>query len=297
MTLNHIDNGIADQGDPNASRSLPQGELLAYFQPKVDLRDARAVGVEAVARWAHPNLGPVPLQQALGAVEAGGHIRELTERLIEYSTRAAGDWWRSGLGLQLAVNLPEGALSEADWDLLGLVDKALSASGLPAKALQFEVTEDALLVEPDRATDVLGQLSKLGTTIAIDDFGTGHFSLRQLMRLPIDELKIDRSFIVGLSDHDEDRRIVRSTIHLAHQMGLQVVAEGVDTEDVWRQLRSLGCERAQGNLIANPLPAREIPAWLATWNHHARELSSTKQGRRGVPTVSKSAQSRAKTAA
>jgi EAL domain-containing protein (putative c-di-GMP-specific phosphodiesterase class I) len=258
MTSTQDINGIADQRDPDVSAALAHGDIRAHFQPKVDLRSARVVGVEVLAG-------------------------EVTEQVMEASIRAAGDWWRSGLGLQLSVNLPEGALSEADRDLLGFIKRTLSACGLPGKALQFAITEDALIAQPDLAADVLGRLTELGSTISIDDFGTGHFSLRQVMRLPIDELKIDRSFVAGISNNDEDLRIVRSIIHLAHQMGLQVAAKGVETEDAWRQLRSMGCERAQGSLIAESLQAREVPAWLATWNTRARELSSTRRPRRRTP--------------
>jgi EAL domain-containing protein (putative c-di-GMP-specific phosphodiesterase class I) len=173
------------------------------------------------------------------------------------------------------VNLSPLTFSEPDWKLDEFVADVLANTGLPGTALQFEVTEDALMADPEVAADTLRRLSGLGVTISIDDFGTGHSSLGRLKSLPIDELKIDRSFIVDLTDDDEDKTIVRSTIHLAHQMGLQVVAEGVETEEAWRQLRSMGCERAQGFLIASPLPAREVPAWLAAWNQRARELRST----------------------
>jgi diguanylate cyclase (GGDEF)-like protein len=270
------------------ARAIEDGEVLAYFQPKVDLRSARVIGVEALVRWDHPEKGLVPPGEFLDLAEAGGHMRALTERVIEFSTRAAGDWWHSGLGLQLSVNLAPSTFSESDWNLDGFVAKALARTGLPGKALQFEVTEDALMADPDIAAEILRSLSKLGATISIDDFGTGHSSLGRLKSLPIDELKIDRSFVQDLTD-DEDKTIVRSTIHLAHQMGLQVVAEGVETEEAWRQLRSMGCERAQGFLIAKPLPAREVPAWLASWNHRARELSSTKRVQRRTKARSKPA--------
>jgi diguanylate cyclase (GGDEF)-like protein len=261
------------------ARALQEDEIIAYFQPKVDLRSARVIGVEALARWNHPERGLVSPGDFLPLAEAGGHMRALTERVIEFSTRAAGDWWHSGLGLQLSVNLAPSTFSDRDWQLVDFVAKTLARTGLPGKALQFEVTEDALMADPEVAADTLARLSDLGATISIDDFGTGHSSLGRLKSLPIDELKIDRSFILDLST-DEDKTIVRSTIHLAHQMGLQVVAEGVETEDAWRQLRSMGCERAQGFLVAKPLPAREVPAWLASWNQRARELSSTKRVRR-----------------
>jgi diguanylate cyclase (GGDEF)-like protein len=261
------------------ARALEEDEIVAYFQPKVDLRSARVIGVEALVRWAHPERGLIPPGDFLPLAEAGGHMRTLTERVIDYSTRAAGDWWHSGLGLQLSVNLAPSTFSEPEWRLDNFVAKALARTGLPGKALQFEVTEDALMADPEVAAEILTRLSDLGASISIDDFGTGHSSLGRLKSLPIDELKIDRSFIFDLTT-DEDQTIVRSTIHLAHQMGLQVVAEGVETEDAWRQLRSMGCERAQGFLVAKPLPAREVPAWLASWNQRARELSSTKRVRR-----------------
>jgi diguanylate cyclase (GGDEF)-like protein len=255
------------------ARALEQGEIQAHFQPKVDLRNARMIGVEALVRWNHPERGLVSPGEFLDLAEAGGHMRALTERVIEYSTRAAGDWWHSGLGLQLSINLAGSLFSEPDWRIDEFVKRALARTGLPGKALQFEVTEDALMADSETASEVLNRLSKLGAMISIDDFGTGHSSLGRLKSLPIDELKIDRSFIRDLTD-EEDKTIVRSTIHLAHQMGLQVVAEGVETEEAWRQLRSMGCERAQGFLIAKPLPAREVPAWLASWNQRARQLTS-----------------------
>ncbi len=282
MTSNHTQNGTSERRDTDIARALDAGEIQAYFLPKVDLRNAHVVGVEALARWVHPNMGVISADAFLDLVIRGGHERALTESVIEYSTRAAGDWWRSGLGLQLSLNLPLGAIT-ADWNLTSLINSAIAASGLPGDALEFEVTEEGLLSAPEMATELLGDLSQLGATISIDDFGTGHFSLRQLKLLPIDELKLDRSLISGLND-EENRSIVRSAIHLAHQMSIQVVAEGVETEVAWRQLRSMGCERAQGHLIAEPLPARKVPAWLASWNQRARELSSTRRVRRTAGT-------------
>jgi EAL domain-containing protein (putative c-di-GMP-specific phosphodiesterase class I) len=291
MTSHRSQNGSSPQRDLEFVRGLSQGEIQAHFLPKVDLRSARVVGVEALARWGHPSKGVITADAFMGLVEHGGHHRALTERIIEFSTRAAGDWWRSGLGLQLSLNLPLAALAGSSWDLPRYVSDALAASGLPGEALQFEVTEDDLLAEPDFAAKVIGQLGGIGATICVDDFGTGHFSLRQLKSLPIEELKIDRSLVAGLSD-EVDRSIVRSIIHLSHQMNIQVVGEGVETEATWRQLRSMGCERAQGYLIARPLPAREVPAWLASWNQRSRDLRITKRVRRAT----RSARRRAATA-
>lgn len=278
MTSNHTQNGTSERRDTDIARALDSGEIQAHFLPKVDLRSGHVVGVEALARWIHPSTGVISANSFIDLVEQGGHERALTERVIEYSTRAAGDWWRSGLGLRLSVNLALGAVAP-DWDLTSFVSGALAATGLPGEAIEFEVTEDGLLVNPELAAELLGDLNRLGASISIDDFGTGHFSLRQLKRLPIEELKLDRSLVSGLNQ-EENRSIVRSAIHLAHQMNIRVVAEGVETETAWRQLRSMGCERAQGHLIAEPLPAREVPAWLASWNQQARKLSSTRRVRR-----------------
>jgi diguanylate cyclase (GGDEF)-like protein len=262
------------------ARALREDEIVTYFQPKVELRTARVIGVEGLVRWRHPERGMVSPAEFLALAEAGGHMQELTEEVIGFSTRAAGDWWHSGLGLQLSVNLAPSTLCDPEWRLDEFVARTLARTGLPGKALQFEVTEDALMVEPEIAADHLTRLSALGATISIDDFGTGHSSLGRLKSLPIDELKIDRSFIFGLTENEGDKTIVRSTIHLAHQMGLQVIAEGVETQAAWQQLRGMGCEGAQGFLIAKPMPAREVPAWLASWNQQARELRSAKRAQR-----------------
>lgn len=279
MALNDNQDGSGVQEGPDPLSALDRGAIQPYYLPKVDMRAGRVIGVEALARWEEPGSDPIAAADFLGRIEAGGQMRTLTELMISSSIRAAGDWWRSGLGLQLSVNLSASVFSPPDWALPRFVADELAQAGLPGTALQVEVTEDALIGEADRATAALKRLANLGATVAIDDFGTGHFSFNQLMTLPIEELKIDRSLIQGLND-GENRTIVRSTIHLAHQIGLQVVAEGVETEETWRELRRMGCERAQGYLIAKPLPAREVPAWLAAWNHRARELSSTKRVRR-----------------
>jgi EAL domain-containing protein (putative c-di-GMP-specific phosphodiesterase class I) len=287
MAWDHTQNGTRQAPASTAVRALERGEIEAYYLPKVDLRSGRVIGVEALARWDDPSAGLTVAADFLGELDAAGLMPDLTERMIEASIRAAGDWWRSGLGLQLSVNLSTNIFSKPDWDLDEFVSETLSRAGLPGKALQFEITEDALVNGEDLAS-ALNRLRALGATVALDDFGTGHFSFRQLMDLPIEEVKIDRSLILGL-DGDDNRAIVRSAIHVAHQLGIQVVAEGVETDEAWRQLRSIGAERAQGFLVAKPLPAREVPAWLASWNHRARELSSTRRVRRRSKAVPKPA--------
>jgi EAL domain-containing protein (putative c-di-GMP-specific phosphodiesterase class I) len=269
-------NGAPDRElSKDLERAFADGEVQAYFQPTVDLRSARVMGVEALVRWIHPDLGVLTPGEFLAVAESDGQMRPLTEKVIEFAVRVAGDWWRSGLGLQLSVNLPSAVFTDPAWKLHAFVERALDRASLPGDALQFEVTEDAVMADPELAEKTLTRLGSSGASIAVDDFGTGLFSLSRLRSLPVDELKVDRSFILDVAEDDEDKTIVRSTIHMAHQMGLRVLAEGVETEAAWRQLRTMGCERAQGFLIAAPLPAREIPAWLATWNQRARELRST----------------------
>ncbi len=279
MAMDLTQNGSASRHEFDIGGALERGEIGVHFQPKVDLRSGRVIGVEALARWEHPERGLLPAAEFIHAVESDELMRSLTERVIEISTRAAGDWWRSGLSLQLSVNLPALAISSSDWNLAALVADSLAAAALPGEAIRFDVTEDALLVDPEQVSERVARFVAVGGGVSIDDFGTGHFSLRQLISLPIDELKIDTSLTRRLDD-DECRTMIRAIIHLAHQIGLPVVAEGVETTEAWQQLRSMGCERAQGFLISPPVPAREVPAWLASWNQRARELSSTSRLRR-----------------
>jgi EAL domain-containing protein (putative c-di-GMP-specific phosphodiesterase class I) len=252
--------------------ALRGDQIQTYFLPKVDLRTARVSGVEALARWLHPDRGVLPPADFLDLAESGGLMPALTERVIELATRAAGDWWRSGLRLELSINLPASTLSDPDPRLEEIIPAALSRSGLPGKALRFDVTEDAVMAAADPGK-TLETLTALGASISIDDFGTGHTSLARLKRLAVDELKIERSFIRTLA-RGGDRALVRSTVHLARQMGLRIVAEGVDTEDAWRQLRGIGCDAAQGFLIGAPMPAREFLAWIASWDARGRKLNT-----------------------
>jgi EAL domain-containing protein (putative c-di-GMP-specific phosphodiesterase class I) len=255
--------------------ALRQSEIQTYFLPKVDLRSAGVIGVEALARWFHPEHGVLAPPDFIDLAESGGLMPALTERVIELATQAAGDWWRSGLRLQLTVNLPASALAVSDAGLRDSVAAALTSSGLPAASLRFDVTEDAVMNAADPSNG-LKRLTGLGAAISIDDFGTGHTSLGLLKALPIDELKIDRSFVRALA-RGGDKAVVRSTVHLARQMGLRVVAEGVESEETWRQLRGMGCDAAQGFLIGAPMPAREVLAWLASWDARGRELNTIRR--------------------
>jgi EAL domain-containing protein (putative c-di-GMP-specific phosphodiesterase class I) len=252
--------------------ALRRNEIQVHFLPKVELATARVTGIEALARWLHPKRGLLLPADFIGLAESGGLISVLTERVLQLASRAAGDWWRSGLELELSVNLPADALADPTRRLERAVTAALSQSRLPAEALRFDVTEDAVMGASDPAGALQG-IRDLGASISIDDFGTGHTALGRLKRLAVDELKIDRSFIRAVA-RGGDKALVRSTVHLARQMGLRVVAEGVDTEGVWRLLRGMGCDAAQGFLIGAPMPAREFLAWIASWDARGRKLNS-----------------------
>ena len=252
--------------------AFQRGEIQTYFLPKADLRTARVSGVEALVRWFHPERGVLQPSDFLDLAESGGLMPALTERVLELATLAAGDWWRSGLRLEVSMNLPASALTQPVPHLGEVIAVALERSDLSSTALRFDVTEDAVMTAADPAA-ALKALTSLGASVSLDDFGTGHTSLSLLKRLAVDELKIDRSFIRALG-RGGDKALVRSTVHLARQLGLRVVAEGVDADDTWRQLRGMGCDAAQGFLIGAPMPSREFLAWIASWNARGRELNT-----------------------
>lgn len=260
--------------------ALDGGQIQTYFLPKADLGTARVSGVEALARWIHPERGVIQPADFLGLAESGGLMPRLTERVVQLAIRAAGDWWRSGLRLEVTVNLPGSALAHSDPHLAQLIAATLDGSGIPAKTLRFDIPEGAVLEAADPAP-ALEPLTGLGASISIDDFGTAHTSLNRLKDFGIDELKIDRSIIRALA-RGGDKALVRSTVHLARGMGLRIVAEGVDTGDAWRQLRGMGCDAAQGFLIGPPMPAREFLAWIASWDARGRELSTIPRDRLDV---------------
>jgi EAL domain-containing protein (putative c-di-GMP-specific phosphodiesterase class I) len=251
---------------------LHRGEIQTYFLPTVDLRTARVIGVEALARWFHPERGILQPADFLGIAESGGLMPAITERVIELGLRSAGDWWRSGLRLELSVNLPATTLTESGQQPQEFLLEILSHAGLPSEALRFDLPEDAVMRASDPAAALQG-LTRAGTSISIDDFGAGYTALGRLKRLAVDELKIDRSLIRALA-RGGDKVLVRSTIHLARQLGLRVVAEGVESGETWRQLRGMGCDAAQGFLIGAPMPAREFVAWIASWDARGRELNT-----------------------
>ncbi|MFN3298548.1 putative bifunctional diguanylate cyclase/phosphodiesterase, partial [Caldimonas sp.] len=247
-------------------RAIDQGELRLVLQPKVALHSACVEGAEALVRWQHPQRGLVPPMEFIPFAEQTGFIRTLTAWILDECLRTWRDLRAQGLAVPLSVNLSTRDLM--DLELPQKFAALLQRHGAPAEALCLEITESAIMDDPARAQHTLERLNEMGLRLAIDDFGTGYSSLAYLKRLPVHELKIDKSFVMQMERDSDDAKIVRSTVDLAHNLGLSVVAEGVETASHWRALRSLDCDLAQGYLIARPLPAGEFAAWVRRWTEH-----------------------------
>ena len=219
------------------------------------------IGVEALVRWEHPERGLLGPHEFLGLAERTGLIGDITRWVLDAAVRQCAAWRRAGIELPVAVNLA--AANIVDTTLPESVAHILQRWEVPGRLLECEISEDTVMGDPRRAGDVLERLRELGVRLSLDDFGTGHSSLSYLKRLPLDEVKIDRSFVIGMADDPSDAAIVRSTIDLARHLGLEVVAEGVETTEVLDVLAALECDVAQGFLLSRPLPAAEFDGWLA----------------------------------
>jgi diguanylate cyclase (GGDEF)-like protein len=241
--------------------ALENDELLIHLQPQVTLSDGRVAGVEALIRWQHPRRGLLSPADLLPAAEQAGLLRPLADRVLELSLAAAALWWPRRR-VSVSVNLS--AADVTDLDLPGKVASALERHGLAADALTLELVEDTLMSDPDRGRQVLGDLRRLGVRTSIDDYGTGYSSLAYLRHLPADELKLDRSLTADVDSDVRAAAIVRHTVALAHELGLRLVAEGVEDAATGAALARLGCDVAQGYAIARPMPVEDFLEWLDT---------------------------------
>lgn len=237
--------------------------LTMVYQPKVRAGSGTVEQVEALVRWEHPELGFVPPDEFVFLAERAGLIGSLTAAVLDMVLHDLMSWRRAGLSLVVCVNLSAQDLMDAD--LPRRIRRELARRGLNGADLIAEITESALLLDPDLAVTVLEDLRSSGIQLAVDDFGTGYSSLTQLRRLPVSELKIDKSFVIDLEHSEDDRLIVQSTISLGHSLGLSVVAEGLESAGAWRLLEGFGCDRLQGYYIARPMPAAELAGWLEGW--------------------------------
>ncbi|MGA4542761.1 putative bifunctional diguanylate cyclase/phosphodiesterase [Uniformispora flossi] len=249
-------------------RALDMHQVELHYQPKVSFTTGRVDGCEALVRWCHPERGYISPEEFVHLAEETGLMPRLTRYVVDEALAQVAIWHRAGIDVPVAVNVSARdihAPAFADTVAAGLL-----RHGVPPGALHLEITERVLLEEPQRAADSLDSLRKLGVRLSLDDFGTGYSSFVHLRHIPVSEIKIDRSFVARLTVDEEDAAIVRSTVDLAHSLGLRVVAEGVEDDATWDRLRDLGCDSAQGWLIARALPRDEATAWLVRHGVGAR---------------------------
>jgi diguanylate cyclase (GGDEF)-like protein len=250
-------------------RALQHNELRLFIQPKLHLLDGTLVGAEALVRWQHPQRGLVPPLEFIPFAEETGFIHELSLWVVDEAARLLALWHTPGVLPRLSVNLSVHDLMKAD--LVERLHARLQRHGVPPQALCLEITESAIMNDPQRALQTLQALKALGCKLSIDDFGTGYSSYATLRNLPVDELKIDMSFVKAMERVPKDAMIVRSIIEVAHNLNLSVVAEGVENEAIQHQLALLGCDEAQGWHIGRPMPSEAFAAWAES---HAATLAA-----------------------
>jgi EAL domain-containing protein (putative c-di-GMP-specific phosphodiesterase class I) len=250
-------------------RAVEQGQLKLMYQPKLTLADGRIGAVEALVRWHHPERGMVAPNDFIPFAEQTGYITRITRWVVGEAVRQCGVWRREGLDIRISINASTRDLQVRE-DLPGLLKTALVEHDVPGNLICVEITEGALMDDPIGARKILRALHDMGVTLSIDDYGTGYSSLAYLKELTVNELKIDRSFVVGMHDDAQSLAIVRSTVDLGHNLGLHVVAEGVESQADIDMLRSVGCDAVQGYGIARPMDAGSVPARI----HLAQQTES-----------------------
>ncbi|MEV7908140.1 putative bifunctional diguanylate cyclase/phosphodiesterase, partial [Streptomyces anulatus] len=245
------------------------GELSLCYQPKVRLSDGRPVGMEALLRWHHPAHGLIPSEEFIPLAERSYLVHLLTQHVIESALVQMARWWAAGLQVQVSVNVS--ARDLLDSGLPEVVSAGMARLGVPPHALQLEVTERILMTDQTYITDTVRTIAELGIPLTLDDFGSGYSSLARLQRLPVEEVKIDASFVRRLTSSDDDAAIVRSIVDLVGSMGMRSVAKGVEDAATAALLHEMGCDGAQGWLYGRPMSAEAAGAWLA------ERLASTRQ--------------------
>jgi EAL domain-containing protein (putative c-di-GMP-specific phosphodiesterase class I) len=241
-------------------RAVTDGGLELHYQPKVSLLTAQPVGVEALVRWRHPAYGLLPPGEFIPLAEESSLIVALGDWVLDQACRQAAILQQGGLRLPIAVNVSARQLDSGD--LVERISTLIARHGIAAGDLEIELTESTVMANPASVVILLGRLRALGVRVAVDDFGTGYSSLAYLRRLPIDVLKIDRSFVMEADRNEEDAQIVRTIVALGQALRLTLVAEGIENEQQAELLRGLGCGIAQGHLYARPMPGSDLIEWL-----------------------------------
>jgi EAL domain-containing protein (putative c-di-GMP-specific phosphodiesterase class I) len=240
--------------------AIEGNELVLHYQPKIGLGDGSTRNVEALVRWIHPEHGFTPPDEFIPLAEETGLVRALTVWVLSEALRQHRVWQNMGFDIRMAVNFSARTLH--DPDLVPVVTDLLSTWDVEPSRLQVEITESAIMLDPERAMRTLMDLHDAGVWTAIDDFGTGYSSLGYLKKLPVDEIKIDKSFVLEMAANRDDASIVRSIVMLSHNLSLQVAAEGVENRRTLDMLTDMGCDLAQGFFLSHPLPATELTDWL-----------------------------------
>jgi diguanylate cyclase (GGDEF)-like protein len=241
----------------------PDDGIMLFYQPQIAIATGEVVGVEALLRWRHPDRGMIGPEELIRVAEPTPAMRLITERVLHDVTAQLARWRDAGRRLRASVNVSVRDLHSGE--IAGRIDELLHTYGVPADLLQLEITESALMADPHRVLKTITRLDRMGIAISLDDFGTGYSSLQHLRRLPLSEVKIDRSFVLGMATDRGDAAIVRSVIDLADALGLRAVAEGVEDERTWRLLAAAGCHAAQGWFHARPMPAADLDEWLVRY--------------------------------
>ncbi|MGK5519347.1 putative bifunctional diguanylate cyclase/phosphodiesterase [Micromonospora sp. URMC 107] len=277
-----VDDGVEDRGgdraptgrrgarhatagghDADTAAAVDAGAITMYYQPQIAIATGEVVGVEALLRWRHPRRGMVDPEELIRVAEQSAVMRLLTRRVVDDVVEQLAKWSAAGMSLPAALNVSVRDLHTGE--IADQIADRLARYGVPPRRLQLEITEGALMADPRRVLATITRLHRIGVGIALDDFGTGYSSLQHLRRLPLSEVKVDRSFVLGMAEDADDAAIVKSTIELAKALGLRVVAEGVEDERTWRMLYAAGCDAAQGWFYARPMPAEELVGWLARY--------------------------------
>lgn len=255
-------------------QAIENGDLVLHYQPKINIKTNRISGVEALVRWQHEEHGLIQPNDFVPLAERTGLHKQLFFWVIKTALAQAEQWYNNQLKIGVSVNLSPSTL--LDPDLPDVITGLLASSNIPANYITFEITEGSIIKDPDRALEALVRLAKMGINISIDDFGTGYSSLAYLKKMPVSELKIDQSFVQDMLKNENDEVIVRSTIDLAHNMGLKVVAEGVEEKEIVARLKSLGCDIIQGFYYSIPLSSSNCADWIRFY--HLENRDNPKRG-------------------
>lgn len=254
--------------------AMQKDELLLHYQPKVLSKTSKLHSVEVLVRWQHPKHGFMPSDEFIPLAERTGLISDLTLWVLKHSLRQCAEWRKKSLFFSLSVNVS--ALCLLDPEFPDVLTGLLAASDFPPESLMIEITETSIMVDPERSFNILNRIAEMGVGISIDDFGTGYSSMAYLKKLPATELKIDKSFVKDMLTNDSDHTIVNATIQLGHNLGLTVVAEGVEDLATFDKLRAMDCDIQQGYFISRPVPAEDFFAWMK--EKRQRPQTATSQG-------------------